>query len=114
MVDWNDGKPNPRYWVLSLLKDQFGPGDKVVEIEDTIFSRSPFVYSLAVITKDGKKRLLLVNKRDRSMKVSIPGASGGEQIYADQTTGFQPPAKTKLNSDEITLNGYSVAAVTLP
>jgi hypothetical protein len=48
------------------------------------------------------------------MKVSIPGASGGSQAYADQATGFQPPGLTKLNSDEVTLNGYSVTAVTLP
>jgi hypothetical protein len=53
-------------------------------------------------------------KRDRAMKVNIPGASGGEQMYADQTTGFRPPATTKLSSDEVTLNGYSVSAVTLP
>ena len=31
MVDWTNGKPNPRYWVLKLLKDSFGPGDKLVE-----------------------------------------------------------------------------------
>jgi hypothetical protein len=114
MVDWNDGKPNPRYWVLSLLQNQFGPGDKVVEIEGTVFSKSPFIYSMAVVTKDGKKRLLLVNKRDRTIKVNIKGATGGEQMYADETTSFQPPATTKLNSDEVTLNGYSVSAITLP
>jgi hypothetical protein len=72
------------------------------------------VYSLAVVTKDGKKRVLLVNKRDRTMKVNIPGANGGEQMYADQTTGFQPPATSKLSSDEVTLNGYSISSVTLP
>ena len=33
MVDWNNGKPNARYWVLKLLHDNFGPGDKLVEIE---------------------------------------------------------------------------------
>jgi hypothetical protein len=114
MVDWNDGKPNPRYRVLELLKDQFGPGDKVVEIDGNVFSRSPFVYSMGVVTKDGKKRVLLVNKRDRPMKVGIAGCSGGTQVYADQTTGFQPPAATRLISDDVTLNGYSVSAVTLP
>ena len=72
------------------------------------------MYSLAVVTTDGKKRLLLVNKRDRIMKVNIAGANGGEQMYADQTTGFQPPTTTKLSSDEVTLNGYSVSAITLP
>ena len=31
MVDWNTGKPNARYWVLKLLRDNFGPGDKLVD-----------------------------------------------------------------------------------
>ena len=110
MVDWNDGTPNPRYWVLKLLKDNFGPGDKVVQVEGT----NTFVYSLAVLTKDGRKRLLLVNKRDHPMVVSIAGARGGQEAYCDQTTGFKPPASARLTSDDITLNGYSVAAVTLP
>ena len=114
MVDWKDGKPNPRFWVLKLLKDNFGPGDKVVEIEGDIFSQNPYVYALAIVTKDGRKRVLLVNKRDRAMKVNVPGASGGEQVYSDQTTGFQAPATTKLTSDEVPLNGLSVSSVTLP
>ena len=112
MVDWNDGAPNPRFRVLQLLHDNFGPGDKVVETEGG--SSNPFVYSLPVVTKDGKKRILLVNKSDRAMKVNIPGASSGEQTYADQTTGSKPPATMKLSSDVVTLNGYSVSAVTLP
>jgi hypothetical protein len=114
MVDWENGKPNPRFWVLHLLKNNFGPGDKLVEIEGNVFTRSPFIYSMAVVTKDGKKRVLLVNKRNRTMKVNIPGASGGTQLYADQSTAFQPPATAKLTSDEVTLNGYSVSAITLP
>ncbi len=114
MVDWNDGTPNPRFRVLQLLHDNFGAGDKVVEIEGGPFSSSPFVYSLAVVGKDGKKRVLLVNKRDRVMKVTVSGASGGDETYADQTTGAQPPATLKLSSDEVVLNGYSVSAVALP
>jgi hypothetical protein len=111
MVDWENGKPNPRFWVLKLLKDNFGPGDKIVRLEGGF---SPYFSSLAVITKDGKKRILLVNKRDRALTVTVPGANGGQQMYADQTTGFQPPATKQLTSDEIQLNGYSVSAVTLP
>ena len=30
MIDWKNGKPNARYWVLSLLKDNFHPGDQLV------------------------------------------------------------------------------------
>ena len=111
MVDWNTGKPNPRYWALKLLRDNFGPGDKLVE---TKVSDLPYVYAMGVIARDGKRRLLLVNKRDRVFQLSIPGVSGGQQNYVDQTTGFQPPASTKLTSDTVVLNGFSVLVVTLP
>ena len=30
MIDYNNGKPNARYWVLKLIKDNFHPGDKLV------------------------------------------------------------------------------------
>lgn len=31
MMDWKNGKLNTRYWVLKLLKDNFGPGNKLLE-----------------------------------------------------------------------------------
>jgi len=111
MVDWNTGKPNPRFWALKLLRDNFGPGDKVVEAKIT---DSTYVYALGVITREGKRRLLLINKRNRIMQLSIPGVRGGQQDYVDQTTAFQPPASQKLTSDTVVLNGFSVASVTLP
>jgi Glycosyl hydrolases family 39 len=110
MVDWNNGKPNARFWVLKLLHDNIGPGDKLVEIEPP----NPYVYSLAFVKRDGSKRVLLVNKRDRTFDVTIPGASGGQIEYVDQTTGFQPPATAKQATDVTKLNGYSVAVVTFP
>jgi len=110
MVDWNNGKPNARFWVLKLLHDNIGPGDKLVEMEPP----NPYVYSLAFVTRDGKRRVLLVNKRDRAFDVTIPGARGGQMEYVDQTTAFEPPATTKLASDVTKLNGYSVAVVTFP
>lgn len=114
MVDWTNGKPNARYWVLKLLHDNFGPGDKVVHIAGAGFFPSPYLYSLPVITKDGKKRILLVNKRDHEMKISIDGASGAQVEYVNQETALDPPASAKMNSDTLTLGGFEVAAVTLP
>lgn len=110
MVDWNNGKPNARFWALKLLHENFGPGDKIVEIA----SEHPYVAGLAVVTKQGKRKLLLVNKRNRDFDLSIPGAAGGELDDVDVTTGFEPPASAKLESDRFTLHGLSVAVVRLP
>lgn len=112
MVDWNNGKPNPRLWVLKLLHDNFAPGDKIVEF--AFAPADPYVSGLAVVTKQGKRKMLLVNKRDRNFDLSIPGSSGGQLDYVDVTTAFQPPASAKLNSDSLTLHGFSVAVLTLP
>ncbi len=113
MVDWNNGKPNARYWVLQLLHDNFAAGDKLVEV-GPFAPVDTYVYASAFVTRDGKKRVLLVNKRDRSFELSVTGAIGGQIDYVDQTTAFQPPATAKLAADTVKLGGYSVAVVTLP
>jgi len=116
MVEWEHGKPNARLWVLHLLHDTFGPGDKIVEIAPAAASATarPYIYSLAVVTKASKRKLLLVNKRDRDFDVSVPGASGGQVETVDGTTGFQPASSAKMSSDSLTLHGFSVTVVTLP
>ena len=83
---------------------------------ETKVGKIPHIYSYAsaVITKDGKRRVLLINKRNRKIEVSVPGASGGQQVYIDQMTAFSPPASNKLASDIVKLNGLAVAVVTLP
>jgi hypothetical protein len=110
MVDWTDGRPNARYWVLKLLKDNFGPGDKLVETK--VDNR--YVYALGAVKSDGKRRVLLVNKRNRPFEVTIPGAGGGQVHRVDQTTALQPPASARLSDDNVTLGGFAVAVVTLP
>ena len=108
MVDWNTGQPNARYWVLKLLHDNFGPGDKLVDTTSAI----PHVYAQGFVTRDGKRKLLLVNERDRDFDLSIAGSTGAEVAYVDQTTGFQPPATAHMNADQMTLRGLAVAVVT--
>jgi hypothetical protein len=110
MVDWNSGQPNVRYWVLKLIHDNFAPGDKLVETASTI----PYVFAQGFVTHDGKRKLLLVNKRDRSFELFIPGSSRAEISYVDKTTGLQPPAMGQLTYDRTTLRGLAVAVVTFP
>src|SRR6266550_756179 len=105
MVDWNNGKPNARLWVLKLLHNNFGAGDTLVEIEpfSPFAANHPYVYTIAFVTQEGKRRVLLVNKRDRPFEVSLANARGGQVEVVDQTTAFQPPTSSKLDGDKITL-----------
>jgi hypothetical protein len=109
MVDWNTGLPNTRAQVLRLIHDNFGPGDKLTDTTSNL----PHVYAQGFVTRDGKHKLLLINKRNRNFEVSIPGGDGAQIAYIDQTTGFQPPAVAQLSGDQATLAGLAVAVVTL-
>jgi hypothetical protein len=110
MVDWETGKPNGRFWVLRLLKDNFGPGDKIVDTTSDVAN----VYALPVITHSGKHRILLVNKSEGEAAFEVPGAAGSQMEYVDMTTDPRPSASAHLASDKVTLGGYSVAVVTFP
>ena len=117
MVDWTTGQPNARYQVLKLLRDNFGPGDKLVANAQAGPFPPPlanYVYYQGFLTKGGKRRLLLVNKRDRTTSVSVPGAGGGRQDSVDQTTASGPPASRRLDGETVSLGGYAVVVVTMP
>jgi hypothetical protein len=109
MLDWNAGQPNARYWVLKLLRDNFGPGDKLVETK----LATPYVSAQAFVTPRGKKKVLIVNKRDRTFHLSLAGVVRAHVEVVDQSTGFSAPASSEMTSDQMTLPGLAVAVVTL-
>ncbi len=122
LVGWKTGRPNARYWVLKLLRENFGPGDKLVETQVSLPapaaagpwpSQRNYVYAQGFVTPDGKRKILLVNKRDQSFDLVLPEGKGARVEYVDQTTGFGPPATTTIENDQLTLKGLAVAVVTL-
>lgn len=109
MMNWKTAKPNARFWVLSLLKNHFKPGDKLVSTQ----SSSADLAAQGYITPEGKE-ILLVNKRMREVAVTLPAdAAGAEVRYVDETTGDNPPATTRVKGEAFTLRPFSVAVVTL-
>jgi hypothetical protein len=117
MLDWETGRPNARYRVLQLLKNNFGPGDKLVEVQTSAFPPPSLsqLYAQGRLTREGgKRRLLLVNRRDRPLALSVPGATGGQLDTVDQATGGGPPSSRRLDGETLTLGGLAVAVVTLP
>lgn len=107
MVNWNTGAPNARFRVLQLLKENFGPGDRIVET-----SSSSSVYALGFIVPGDRHKLLLINKRNRDIRVSLPQRAETIQ-FVDQTTKGSPSEKQQMNSNDVELHGFEVAVVTL-
>ena len=109
MVNWDTAHPNAHYWVLSLIHDNFGPGDKLVPTQ----SSSPNVVAQASITPAGRK-VLLVNTSDESVKVDLARTYNGAGLRADvvdETSGEQPPRKEHITGREVTLAPFAVAVI---
>jgi hypothetical protein len=107
--NWKTGKPNARYWVLKLLRDNFGPGDRLVS---TVIS-SQDIYAQGFITLQGRRKILFVNKRDRAFVLTIPAGKRAHVEVVDQTTASGPARAADLTRNDLTLPGLAVAVVTL-
>jgi hypothetical protein len=109
MMDWKNAKPNARYWVLKLIKDNFGKGDKLVA---TSFNGSD-VYCQAFVTPKGKK-LLLINEGNKDAQINLfAAAKGAKMDYVDENTYEDPPASLQLAGTSITLKPFAVAVIQL-
>ena len=114
MIDWTNGKPNARFTVLELIKSNFGPGD---DLSATLVrSNGSLAESDAIeaqaFTRDGHRKLLLVNQRNREVAVELPKECLGATI---QTIGGVSPdtATQNVGDAKVRLMPFSVSVVAL-
>jgi hypothetical protein len=107
MVNWETGKPNARFRVLEMLKNNFGPGDALVFTQGS----GPDVAAQAYRTVAGRK-LLLINKRSAAVAVVLPPeASGARMDVVDATTGEEPARRIVVPGRRLTLGPFAVAVI---
>lgn len=107
MMDWKTAKPNARYWVLRLLKDNFGPGDKLVATN----INTGDVTAQAFITNEGRK-LLLINKRDKEFTINLPeNLISSHAVSVDVSTGENISAQYPIEGNSIILKPFSVTVI---
>jgi hypothetical protein len=109
MMNYNNAKPNARFWVLKLLKDNFGAGDRLIETSE----RSRDVVVQAFGTTKGK-RLLVLNKRGVAKEITLPeGTTATSMSYVAPSTLDNAPATKQVQGSKILLEPFEVAVVTL-
>ena len=106
MMDWTNNQPNARFWALKLIKDSFHPGDKLVET----FWRGKDIDAQAFVTPAGRK-LLLANKRNREIAVSLPDADKATALAVDPETVDDPARGVQLTAGTIKLEPFAVTVV---
>lgn len=112
LLNADNGLPNARYRVLELIVNKFRPGDQFVQtgvgtgsIDDDVAS----VGAQALITSRGKK-LLLINKRNRSISLQIKSGINISSIeVVDQQTAGESLRRDAVREGRITLAPFAVA-----
>lgn len=106
MMNWTNNKPNPRFWVLKLIKDNFHAGDTLVDTN----LEGPDVEAQAFLTPSGHK-LLLANKRDHAIEVKLQDAEKARALTVDEMSGDEPARTVKLVDGKIKLEPFAVTVV---
>lgn len=113
MLNWETGQPNARYRTLKMIIDHFSPGDSLMETTVGIMTPSDYA-AQAFITKEGRKKMLFLNKRKKTLQVKVPdNLKGAKLSVVDITTGEDEPAESELESNVLELKPYAVVVATL-
>lgn len=108
MMNYETAEPNPRFWVLKLLKDNFGPGDKLASATGPNFD----TYEVHAFDTARGKKLLVINKRNREQEVTLPADADGSSVeFVAPSTGDKAPATETMSGHVLTLQPFEVAVV---
>jgi hypothetical protein len=72
------------------------------------------MFSQAFIGKNGRRWVLVINKRFADVDVMLPGCTGGTMQIVNEASGFGPATNTTLMSDQIALSPFAVVVVHMP
>ncbi|MDP9081069.1 MAG: glycosyl hydrolase family 39 [Bacteroidota bacterium] len=110
MINYINNKPNPRFWVLKLIRDNIHKGSKLVNtgVEnnsgDDILAQS--------FDDNGHKLVLLLNKRNKSTTIKLPDDFKGAKITTvDSVSGDNFPAETTVNDGTIEMKPFAVTLI---
>ena len=119
LLDWSTGKPNSMYWVLKMIRENLGPGgglfDADIEMRPASIwpPKNSYVYAMGYKSAQGQRKILLINRRNRQFEITIQNAVGAQIEVVDQSSALDPPKRSRLTDDHITLGGLAVAIITL-
>lgn len=108
MINYVTGNPNARFWVLKLLKDHFGPGDRLVQTQESNGDLTVQAFKTA-----RGNCILVVNKRPRKATLTLPQDFNPSQMdFVAPSTGDTGVAHRTLQGRSIDLEPNEVAVIT--
>jgi len=103
LLDWTTGLPNARYRSLRLLIANLIPGDRLVNGG----LNTAELYALPILTRDRRRKVLLVNKTPHDVQVEFAGENVQGVEYVDTSApGIQKGGN--VASNHLVLRAFAV------
>jgi hypothetical protein len=114
MVDSTNGKPTARFTVLQLIKNNFGPGDDLplTDVRSGASLAESDAIAAQAFVRDGHRKLLLINQRNRAVTVELPKECVGATVQTIGGTSSEL-VKQSVEDGKIPLLPFAVSVVTL-
>ncbi len=112
MINYINNKPNARYWVLKLIKDNIKQGSTLVQTNVDANSGGDIVAQ--GFTDAGVKKVLLLNKRNKNTSIKLPAEFKGAKIYTiDGASGDETAISSVVSGDNIAIQPFAVKLIVL-
>ncbi len=114
LLNWTTGEGTAKYWTLKLLIETFDIGNDDAVVTQTTDIGGVNVFSQAFVGKNGRRWVLIINKRYANVDVFLPGCTGGRMQIINEASGFGPATEIVLTADKITLSAFAVTVIHMP
>lgn len=114
LLNWTTGEGTAKYWTSKLLIDTVDIDHDQAVVTQTTDAGGQNVFSQAFVGVNGRRWVLLINKRYASVDVFLPGSTGGRMQIVNEASGFGPATEVTLTLSTITLSPFAVAVVHMP
>lgn len=112
MINYQNNKPNARYWVLKLIKDNITAGSKII---NTGIEGNDGDDLVAQAFEDhGIKKVLLLNKRNKKINLKLPADTKGAKLFTvDGASGDNEAISSVINNEAIEVQPFGVNLIIL-
>jgi hypothetical protein len=114
LLNWTTGEGTAKYWTSKLLIETADIDNDQAVVTNTTDVGDKNIFSQAFVGKNGRRWVLIINKRYASIDVSLNGCTGGKMQIINEASGFGPATEVALTSDRITLTAFAIAVVHMP
>ena len=114
LLNWTTGEGTAKYWTSKLLIETADIDNDQAVVTQTSDVGGMNVFSQAFVGRNGRRWVLIINKRFASIDVSLSDCEGGQMQIINEASGFGPATVVALTSNTITMSPFAIAVVHMP